>query len=475
LELRAVPGYYAGRAIRRAWDPLLTGLSMHELHWHARVGGDGNSCDPWNRLAQLAATEVVSDAPGAVPCTYPALLLRIPHGNGGVLIDQTLWDAAPESVGAQARRIASTLLVNLGARFAPVAAAREVRGPLAYVPIDLSAFANRPLADDVAEDKQGGWSDQGPKVDGREFPTGRVLANGVPFYVGGPLPKDPREKCVLVFNGSHPAARFKPPFEKVVGIPVNRKVETLNFLHTGAWMYASKQALLYVVNYADGTKEQILVRSGVNIADWGYPAGWDGEFLNEEPGIKTRVGLIAGTPVFDAIAAYVMEWVNPWPEKEVATLEIVAPEGWALGNMTPIVMGITAGVKADEKSLVDEKIPGDRTKADGLTKDGEAAFAAGQYDKAEAALKQATTADPGYGRAFLALGRVYKDTRRLEDAAVALRRASVLIPDSTELLNDLAGVLEARGKKAQALAVYYQSLKVNWNQPPVLEALRRLK
>ena len=83
--------------------------------------------------------------------------------------------------------------------------------------------------------------------------------------------------------------------------------------------------------------------------------------------------------------------------------------------------------------------------------------------------------DPNYGRAAFMLATSYRMTKKFPEAIKAYRVAAGLLPNSTELLNEFAEMLESRGKKIQASAVYRQSLRVNWNQPPVMEALSRLK
>ena len=55
-------------------------------------------------------------------------------------------------------------------------------------------FCNRGFKDEVADDGKGGWSDQGPTTDLREFPTGAQNFGGVPFLVG----KEP--KCCIVLK-----------------------------------------------------------------------------------------------------------------------------------------------------------------------------------------------------------------------------------------------------------------------------------
>lgn len=470
IELRPVPAYSSGRAIRRDWDGLLDGLSMHELHWHSPVGGDGNSFTAGSRLEELAKTEIVTDAAGARICTYPAVLVSIPLGKGEVLLDQTRWDTADEVVGPLARRIASTLLTNLGVRFKAVPPARKIEGPLAYLPIDLSKFVNRPMVDEVADDNLGGWSDQGPALDGREFPLGRVKTQGITFVIGGEKASDPNKKSIVGL-GSY---RFKDKFPEVKGIPVGLKVETLCFLHTGAWMNDSVHMFSYVINYADGTKEAIPVIGGVNIRDWWLPTG-EATFSDEISGVTTRVGLVTENPTFEAVGAYIMEWVNPYPDKIVVSIDCVMKG--AESHTTPVILAMTAGVKAAGTATADDqKSKGDaRAKAELLMKQAEEQIAAGKLAEAEATLKSAELADPDFGRAAFLLGQTYRNTKRFTEAAKEYQKAAGLMPDNTEVLNEMGAMFEAQKKKTRALMAYRESLKINWNQPPVLDAVNRLK
>jgi hypothetical protein len=475
LELRAVPAYYSAMAVRRDWHPLLTGLSMHELHWRQRAGGDSSSFEDWAKLGEIAKTEIATDAPGARLCTYPNVFVAVPCGQGEVVIDQMRWDTAGETVGPFCRRIGGALLANLGAGFEAMPMSRTVERPLAYVPLDLSNFVNRPMADDVGFDKEGGWSDQGSQIDGREFPSGRVVAKSVPFLIGGEKEQEAHDKTIIVFSISPDPVgrRFREQMTEVKGIPVHRKVETLNFLHTGAWMFPG-HVLSYLVNYEDGSQEEIRVVSGINITDWAAVAGGElPKFPDEMPGITTQVGLVAGNPTFKAIAVYLMEWVNPHPDRAVATIDMVAPFRSHL--ITPIVMGITLGVKPADVLPTDPAPKGDRAKAEALVKQSEGLIAAGKYPDAEALLKEAAAADPSYGRAYYLLARVCRDTKNEKDAVKYCQKAAGLLPENTEVLNELGALLEAQGKTVQALVAYRQSLEVNWNQPPILQAVTRLK
>ena len=111
--------------------------------------------------------------------------------------------------------------------------------------LDLSKAANRSLADDVAGDGKGGWTDQGPELDMRNLPTGDQVIGGVPFRIArGP-------KAVVAVQ-----ANPKPQSDvvKEVTIPVGRKMEVLYVLQAGAFLGADRKMCFEIIlKYKDGT------------------------------------------------------------------------------------------------------------------------------------------------------------------------------------------------------------------------------
>ena len=110
--------------------------------------------------------------------------------------------------------------------------------------VDLSKAANRSLADEVAGDGRGGWTDQGPEMDMRKLPTGDQVIGGVPFRIArGP-------KAVVAVQ-----ANPKPGGDvvKEATIPVGRKMEALYVLHAGAFLSGErKMCFEIIVKYKDG-------------------------------------------------------------------------------------------------------------------------------------------------------------------------------------------------------------------------------
>ena len=110
--------------------------------------------------------------------------------------------------------------------------------------LDLSGVANRSLADDVAGDGQGGWTDEGPDKDLRKLPTGDQVIGDLPFRIA-------RGRRAVVAVQAHP----QPGTDVVreVTIPVGRKMEALYVLHASAFLSAERQMCFDIlVKYQDG-------------------------------------------------------------------------------------------------------------------------------------------------------------------------------------------------------------------------------
>ncbi|MEI2999884.1 MAG: hypothetical protein V8T86_03125 [Victivallis sp.] len=118
--------------------------------------------------------------------------------------------------------------------------------PYTATPLDLSVAANMGFADPVENDRQGGWTDQGPDNDFAIMPLGLQTFGNVPVRV-----LDPAEnggKSVLAFR--NPA---RPEFLKEAVIPADGgKYAWLYLFHAAAWCNR-KAAGSIEVAYADGT------------------------------------------------------------------------------------------------------------------------------------------------------------------------------------------------------------------------------
>ena len=101
--------------------------------------------------------------------------------------------------------------------------------------LDLSKVANRSLADEVAGDGRGGWTDQGPELDMRRSADRRPGDRRRTFpHRAGP------KAVVAVQANPQPGTDVV----KEVTIPVGRKMEALYVLHAAAFLGANARCAL---------------------------------------------------------------------------------------------------------------------------------------------------------------------------------------------------------------------------------------
>jgi hypothetical protein len=350
-----------------------------------------------------------------------------------------------------ANRNLSALLLGVGVELAPVVRLRELPQAVAYKPIDLTPFANRALADDLAEDGMGGWTDQGPKGDLRAFPTGRQSFGGVPFTIGV-APKS----CIVLSSKARPLPETLPA---EVTIPIGYPAEGFYVLHAAA--YGGEEAALYQVQYADGTTVDVPVTYGINMHDWTTP----GPFIREK-GTRSMVAWTGSCPMFPLIGVYRMLWVNPKPSVPVKAVRFANPTLKAV----PILLGLTVAVAKDAQA----KAPDALARAQALLAQASQAAAAKDDTTAETLLKEARALDPTLTAAHQGLADVY-GRKGDENAALAAYQAWANAGAATPLpYNRIGEILERRKDYKGALEAYTKSLEIEWNQPPAIEAKARL-
>jgi alkaline phosphatase len=134
----------------------------------------------------------------------------------------------------------------------------------AMTPVPLAAGANTAFADDKADDRAGGWTDQGGN-DMRLLPAGPLMAAGVRFEVlsdaatGG--------KSCIVLGG--PKRAYLPAKASLAVPELNG--ECLYLLHAAAWCPPAKEQKMtgeLAVDYTDGTSQTFHVRFGRDVGDW---------------------------------------------------------------------------------------------------------------------------------------------------------------------------------------------------------------
>ncbi len=278
----------------------------------------------------------------------------------------------------------------------------------------------------------------------------------MPFLVGA----EPR-CCIVLKSDARP---FPERLPADVSVPLGFRVEGLCFLHAATYAGNGQPVGLYRIEYADGTVHDIPLVADENIRDWISPPA----LLPREKGTQSRIAWTGSTKLFPVAGVFQMLWVNPRPETAVKSVRFANPQRRAC----PILIALTA-VVADEKAVTDRKAA--RARAQQLLDRGLAAFSAGKDVEARELLQKALSEDPSRDAAYRALGSVCE---RLKDEAglLAACRAWIKAGAKTPLpYNRLGELLEKRRDYRGALEAYVRSLQVEWNQPPIIEARKRLE
>ena len=456
----ATPDSWRGRAIRVGSSPLAEGLTNYDLFWKKRPESENyRPCytSEGEALADLGDWAVWGD--GAEALTYPPFLVRIPTGKGNVLIDNVNWDRPRAGTKTHCERIASTLLTNLGVR---LRGSTTVRLPanLTYETIDISAQLNRPFRDDVDDDGQGGWTDQGEKLDLRDFPVDKPeqVFDGVPFRIGQP------NSCLVLAS----AYRDSKGLPDRVDIPVGRKAEVLVFLQSSAWTSARHHAD-YAVRYEDDTKSTIKLVGGVNYRDW-VASTPDEPFLFETDTV-TRCAWSGKSVLFPKVSLYSMGWANPHPGKTIDTITFKSRK---LG--VPILVALTVGRKTETPATKrSASSPAARQEAERLLQDGLGLVSKGATEEAESKFREAIRVARDCCDGYLQLAYLREKTGEWAEAIGIYEDLLEQVPDQLEAHFRIGTCYEKLKRWDKAVETYRRSLAVNPNQPPVIQALEAAK
>jgi len=451
VRVSAISPAFIGRLIVLERDSILDGLSMGDLCW--KRPSEGQDFAAVYNSESFALDKIIDYAVtcnGGRSLTFPSALVRCKVGKGSVIVDQIRWDTPTPEAARLAGRVASQVLRNFGVTFRAARKRGFLQG-LTYIPVDLSGYANRTLADDVPDDGKGGWTDQGPDADLRMFKPGRHRFNGVPFTVSAP------KSCIVL------ASRFRRGgAPKKVTIRIGRKANALYFLQSSAWT-SNKTHGSYVVRYEDGREIHIPLVGGVNLRDWA--ANNPEEPFDLESGTYTTVAWTGKGKRFAKASLYMMQWVNPNPGKVVKEVEIVSANSAVL-----ILAGLTLGVKSEAAKAV----AGDRAAATALYKQARSKLDAGRTKEGEALLRRAIEADGAFTAPRVRLAALLADRGELEEAIAQLSAAIEADRELLEAYMEIARLHERQGRKKEALAILRRSLAVNPNQPPVIREIGRL-
>jgi hypothetical protein len=210
-------------------------------------------------------------------------------------------------------------LAALAVAALPAAVRAEDAPTPAYFQVDLSKHVNHSLYESQLKAE---GNDLASLAGPATTDTPRKTLKGIPFRLDGVILVGPGSSI----NGL--TGESVPVVKEVKGIPVGRKAEQLYFLHSTNW-FAPKGTKIaaYIVNYADGTKEEIPVRYGVDVLDWWVIP------MDAARGTEVTEGQVVWTGTNAAtergvaglkIQLFLKTWKNPHPEREIKTLDMVA-------------------------------------------------------------------------------------------------------------------------------------------------------
>ena len=194
----------------------------------------------------------------ALPLTEGVLKFEIPSGTKVHLLDFRMY---------QLEDYALRLL------FSPAEgdiARAELRFRMQYVPyqsyaFDLRRAANMGFADEKADDRKGGWTDQGPDNDLRALKPGRLDAAPARFEILDPA-KNRGKSCIALGGGGR---EYFPREAEISGN--GQRFRTLLLLHALAWARNGEVGKI-TVEFRDGSSCVIPVAGGRDVGDWWNPS-----------------------------------------------------------------------------------------------------------------------------------------------------------------------------------------------------------
>ncbi len=156
--------------------------------------------------------------------------------------------------------------------------------PYKFETLDLKKSANMGFRDEVAGDRKGGWTDQGPSNDLRILKPGKLAAKPLHFTIIDPA-KNEGKSCIVLAGGD------RKYFPRSASLDLNgKRIGTLFLLHAIAWPTKEPEVIGDIIfEYTDGTVVRKEIKSEHDVGNWWMPTAkpnatlvWN-EFNNESP------------------------------------------------------------------------------------------------------------------------------------------------------------------------------------------------
>lgn len=201
--------------------------------------------------------------------------------------------------------------------------------------IDISSAANMGFADDTADDRKGGWTDQGNKNDMGHLKPGMYELSGFPFAIIDP--NDNQGRSCMVF-----ASPGRPYMLKNASItlPEEKTFRYVYLLHGTAWSGQKKGIIGNIeVQHTDGDMSRIAVEIHKDVADWHNPDPLENGIVVLDGENKTaRVGLYLSQ--FE-IKQKPIKRIQFLPTQEVVWMVAAVSGGFSMNTSIPSVKKYT--------------------------------------------------------------------------------------------------------------------------------------
>ncbi len=183
-----------------------------------------------------------------------------------------------------------------------------------YFQVDLSKFITHTLYEPQMKTPGCDLSNLAGAAAANATPQKKL--NGVLFRLDG---------IILVGPGETTSGSTGEPVtvvKKVENIPVGHKAERLYFLHATHWGADNGAKIgAYVIHYADGTKEEIPIRYGMEVLDWWAFKERGSEVTNAE--VAWTGSCEAAERNMVSIRLFMTTWKNPHPGVEIKSCDMI--------------------------------------------------------------------------------------------------------------------------------------------------------